>query len=426
MSGTQNGRSPRSVALVGPYSSGKSTLFEALMEAAGAPVKRPADPRNRPATTEVRLGHCSYLGDAWAVLDCPGSIEFAYETGCALAMVDLAVVVCEPAPGPRADRGAAPQAAGGRRRAAHAVHQQDRHAGRQRERHAGGAAGLCRLAAGAAPGADHGWRDGQRLCRCGERTGVSLPQGPGLGADAGSVRDAGRRAGGAEQARRGAGGSRRRAAGEGAGGCEAHDRGDLHRSSQGSRGGRGDRGAARFGGECRRCAAAVEGAAPRHADAGRRPRRARAIDADGPPLAQVFKTVHAGHTGKLSYARIWRGSDQGWRHARRHAAGRHLSHAGRRAFEGRRGGRGRRGRAGPAGWRADRRHGVAWRDAGAVAVPRARRRRCIRWRSRPPTTRTMRSSAARCRSSARRTRRCRWSSSRTPARPCCTARARCT
>ena len=60
MSGTQNGRSPRSVALVGPYSSGKSTLFEALMEFAGTPVKRPADPRNRPATTEVRLGHCTY------------------------------------------------------------------------------------------------------------------------------------------------------------------------------------------------------------------------------------------------------------------------------------------------------------------------------------------------------------------------------
>jgi elongation factor G len=98
MSGLQDGRSPRSVALVGPYSSGKSTLFEALMEVAGAPVKRPADPRNRPATTEVRMGHCSYLGDAWSVLDCPGSIEFAYETSCALSMVDLAVVVCEPAP----------------------------------------------------------------------------------------------------------------------------------------------------------------------------------------------------------------------------------------------------------------------------------------------------------------------------------------
>jgi elongation factor G len=86
------------VALVGPYSSGKSTLFEALMETAGAPVKRPADPRNRPMTTEIRLGHCSYLGDAWSVLDCPGSIEFAQETRAALAMVDIAVVVCEPVP----------------------------------------------------------------------------------------------------------------------------------------------------------------------------------------------------------------------------------------------------------------------------------------------------------------------------------------
>src|SRR5580692_9160388 len=98
MSGNKNGRSPRSVALVGPYGSGKSTLFEALLEAAGAPVKRPADPRNRPTTTEIRLGHCNYLDDPWTILDCPGSIEFAHQTCSALAMVDIAVVVCEPTP----------------------------------------------------------------------------------------------------------------------------------------------------------------------------------------------------------------------------------------------------------------------------------------------------------------------------------------
>jgi elongation factor G len=98
MSGTKNGRSPRSVALVGPYSSGKSTLFDALMDAAGSAPKRPADPRNRPMTTEIRLGHCEFLGDKWSILDCPGSIEFAHETDAALSMVDIAVVVCEPVP----------------------------------------------------------------------------------------------------------------------------------------------------------------------------------------------------------------------------------------------------------------------------------------------------------------------------------------
>lgn len=88
----------RSVALVGPYASGKSTLFEAMLTAAGAPPKRATDARNRTMSTELRLGHCSYLGDDWSILDCPGSVEFAYETQAALAVVDFAVVVCEPSP----------------------------------------------------------------------------------------------------------------------------------------------------------------------------------------------------------------------------------------------------------------------------------------------------------------------------------------
>lgn len=98
MTSGRNGGSPRSVALVGPYGSGKSTLFEALMDAAGAAVKRPADPRNRPMTTEIRLGHCTYLGDPWSIMDCPGSIEFSHETRSALEMADIAIVVCEPDP----------------------------------------------------------------------------------------------------------------------------------------------------------------------------------------------------------------------------------------------------------------------------------------------------------------------------------------
>ncbi|MBO0709869.1 MAG: elongation factor G [Acetobacteraceae bacterium] len=93
-----NGTRPRAVAIVGPYGSGKSTLFEALLAAADAPVRRAGDNRNRAMSTETRVGHCVYLGDAWSILDCPGSIEFSYETCCALSVVDLAVVVCEPSP----------------------------------------------------------------------------------------------------------------------------------------------------------------------------------------------------------------------------------------------------------------------------------------------------------------------------------------
>src|SRR5580658_5425198 len=101
---TDNGSSPgraarpRSVALVGPYGSGKSTLYESLMAAAGSPVRRAGEQRARAMTTEMTLGHCRFLGDPWSLLDCPGSIEFSAETAAALSVVDLAVIVCEPLP----------------------------------------------------------------------------------------------------------------------------------------------------------------------------------------------------------------------------------------------------------------------------------------------------------------------------------------
>jgi len=69
-----------------------------MMAAAGAPVRRATDARDRVMGTELALGHCSFMGDPWSVVDCPGSIEFAYETLGALSVVDIAVVVCEPAP----------------------------------------------------------------------------------------------------------------------------------------------------------------------------------------------------------------------------------------------------------------------------------------------------------------------------------------
>lgn len=99
--GRQHGpllHAPRAIALVGPQGSGKSTLFEAMLAAAGSPVRRALDPRERAMGIELRIAHCAMQGEKFALLDCPGSVEFAHEAEAALAVADLAVLVCEPVP----------------------------------------------------------------------------------------------------------------------------------------------------------------------------------------------------------------------------------------------------------------------------------------------------------------------------------------
>ena len=85
---------PRTAVLIGPYGSGKSTLFDALIAAAGGPARRGAAPRGG----GTRIGHCVYLDEPWALVDCPGSVEFAHEADAALAMADIAILVCDPDP----------------------------------------------------------------------------------------------------------------------------------------------------------------------------------------------------------------------------------------------------------------------------------------------------------------------------------------
>jgi elongation factor G len=85
---------PRCAVLVGPYLSGKTRLFESLLASAEtAPRKATTQP---PAAGELTVGHTSFMGEPWCLIDCPGSIEFAQETHNALMAADIAVVVCEP------------------------------------------------------------------------------------------------------------------------------------------------------------------------------------------------------------------------------------------------------------------------------------------------------------------------------------------
>jgi elongation factor G len=99
---------PRCAALVGPYLSGKTTLLESLLHAAGAVNRKGSvndgnsvgdsapEARARKMTAELNVASAEYLGERWTFLDCPGSIELALEAQNALLAADAAIIVCEP------------------------------------------------------------------------------------------------------------------------------------------------------------------------------------------------------------------------------------------------------------------------------------------------------------------------------------------
>ena len=98
----------RNVAIVGPYSSGKTTLLESLLFITGAIPRRgsvkegntvgdgSAEARERHMSVEVSAASTDYQDIHFTFLDCPGSIEFAQETYNALVGAGAAIVVCEP------------------------------------------------------------------------------------------------------------------------------------------------------------------------------------------------------------------------------------------------------------------------------------------------------------------------------------------
>ena len=100
----------RCAALVGPYLSGKTSLLESLLFAAGATTRKGSvrdgntvgdscpEAKARQMSVEVNVASFEYLGERWSILDCPGSVELVCETQNALMAADLAVIVAEAAP----------------------------------------------------------------------------------------------------------------------------------------------------------------------------------------------------------------------------------------------------------------------------------------------------------------------------------------
>src|ERR1700754_3711390 len=97
--------SVRALALVGPTSAGKTALMEALLEAATGQTVRPGEvgdsspeAKARGHSVELNLAGFEFMGDRYAVVDCPGSLEFCADVDAVLPAVDLALVVAEPDP----------------------------------------------------------------------------------------------------------------------------------------------------------------------------------------------------------------------------------------------------------------------------------------------------------------------------------------
>ncbi|AOC53394.1 Translation elongation factor G-related protein [Microcystis aeruginosa NIES-2481] len=102
------GANTRNVALVGPYSSGKTSLLESLLFVTGAITRKgkisdrntvgdsSTQARDRQMSVEVSVAHSQYQNLNFTFLDCPGSIEFASETYNALVGAGAAIIVCEP------------------------------------------------------------------------------------------------------------------------------------------------------------------------------------------------------------------------------------------------------------------------------------------------------------------------------------------
>ncbi len=108
--GSANGRQsagPRCIAIVGPFQSGKTTLLEALLARMGAIPRQgrvsdgssigdsSAEARAHALSVEPNIATAAFMGERFTFVDCPGSIEFLHEMRHVAPVCDAAVVVCE-------------------------------------------------------------------------------------------------------------------------------------------------------------------------------------------------------------------------------------------------------------------------------------------------------------------------------------------
>src|SRR6201982_3167165 len=93
---------PRCIALVGPFQSGKTTLLEAILARTGAIQRQGTtdagttvgdaskEAGDHTMRVEATFSTTNFMGDSYAFIDCPGSIEFIQDMRSVLPAVDAA------------------------------------------------------------------------------------------------------------------------------------------------------------------------------------------------------------------------------------------------------------------------------------------------------------------------------------------------
>jgi elongation factor G len=101
---------PRLIAVVGPFQSGKTSLVEGILARGGGLARQGSvregtsigdsspEARGHAMSVEPNVASIDYMGDRLTFFDCPGSVEFIHDMRYALPVCDAVVVVCEADP----------------------------------------------------------------------------------------------------------------------------------------------------------------------------------------------------------------------------------------------------------------------------------------------------------------------------------------
>ncbi|MAW89312.1 MAG: elongation factor G [Phyllobacteriaceae bacterium] len=100
-------KGPKCIAICGPFASGKTTFLESILERTGA-IQRAAETGSghtvsdhspeaqaHAMSVEAVPATTTFMDEDFTFIDCPGSIEFAHEAEAVLAGCDAAIVVAE-------------------------------------------------------------------------------------------------------------------------------------------------------------------------------------------------------------------------------------------------------------------------------------------------------------------------------------------